>query len=1269
MVSEANPNPNYRKPLNAYHVGGIQVEFPYQPYGSQLVFMCRVISTLDRAQRDGHCHALLESPTGTGKSLSLLCSTLAWQQNCKLKNQLANISHSKPDTEAVTDPLANGGGFIPESQPSTIPPSTNGQTAQVAMNNKNVKKKMTPTIFYASRTHSQISQVISEYKKTAYRVPMAVLASRKHYCTNKYVRDKENIDEECKLLLGDRNLGCPQFKNVHKVRGHPSLQKGGCHEVHDIEDLVNVGQVVRGCSYYAARSMADDAQLVFCPYSYIINPVIRGAMEVDIKGAILILDEAHNIEDIARDAGSVDIDEDVLLKLQMELEQVCSVNPMIYQPLIEMTQDLVGWIERRKATLAKREFQHFFSCWTGDKALRELQEANISRQCFPILLECATKAIKEATDTESELPHLSGMSVITLEGLFSSLTYFFSRNGSHVSDYQLALQKYIKRDSKNPGGNWTHTLSLWCLNPAVVFKDVAELSLSIILTSGTLSPMNSFSSELGVQFGTCLEAPHVIDVDLQVLTSVISTGPDNYPLNASYKTADGYKLMEKLCNRWRETGQWSRLNAKKPLFVEPKGGSQEDFEIVLKHYYNSISQGSKCAVVRKKRVKREGNNDLNTIESQENANKKGASFLAVCRGKIVVGIPFPNINDIQVSLKKKYNDTYRSSKNLLSGNEWYCNQAFRALNQAIGRCIRHRFDYGAIILLDERFQEERNRAHISKWLRKSIKQYDSFDASLEGLKSFFRDVKGWVGKKMFNGLENSDNDVDHVSSMDQCKEVTKQNTQELNKSDHSGQNVQSISKYDPFSHQKSQGNFEVQTSLQTDQNNSCIEYIDLERMNDKNNHSIDSSKGSTRKENKKLNSYDNSGQKLHSSVKYDSFPGLNLLDEVEVQEFVQLDRVSSCKDYINTQCSLQKSSRCCEASSMPFSNEDPELLLVKETPAMDDNNTMASPGSLSKDGNSSSTIFQASTQSPDQLSVHSQSLTNPVRVPSSAQPEMVVTPEKEVTGDTSNLPPERDSSLSSSVNSHTQKRRKTMVSPSVDLMLMASREANRRIEFNSETNYVKNKSKTSNNCAESHLSSTPVMDKTLQISCSLCRSPLGLPENHLYVRCSVTSSAKAHLVSLLKQRQELCANVTSIPVIMTDISSVDQLLTNQSFGGASGQGIWCEEDGCVYNTLFCPFCSSPSNCLGVQIVASNALNFQLLNKILFYLDRLEIRIPESGKFKSEAKDSSPITHSAMDKVAAFSCIEKFSYSPILEDSGGWRSTKSKLRLPKKGRGS
>ena len=104
-------NPSSKNPKNVYHIGGLQVEFPYQPYGSQFAFMGRVISTLDRAHREGHCHALLESPTGTGKSLSLLCSSLAWQHRYKSKHH-----HPKPPPppEAPADPLAHGGGFVPD---------------------------------------------------------------------------------------------------------------------------------------------------------------------------------------------------------------------------------------------------------------------------------------------------------------------------------------------------------------------------------------------------------------------------------------------------------------------------------------------------------------------------------------------------------------------------------------------------------------------------------------------------------------------------------------------------------------------------------------------------------------------------------------------------------------------------------------------------------------------------------------------------------------------------------------------------------------------------------------------------------------------------------------------------------------------------------------------------------------------------------------------------------------------------------------------------
>ncbi|GJY65206.1 putative ribonuclease H-like domain-containing protein [Tanacetum coccineum] len=114
MSSSSSSKP--RKPT-VTNIGGIPIEFPFQPYGSQLSFMSRVIATLDRAQRDGHFHALLESPTGTGKSLSLLCSVIAWQKNHKAK-LTALLYGGKADPEAMADVFGRGGGFVPEAEPS-----------------------------------------------------------------------------------------------------------------------------------------------------------------------------------------------------------------------------------------------------------------------------------------------------------------------------------------------------------------------------------------------------------------------------------------------------------------------------------------------------------------------------------------------------------------------------------------------------------------------------------------------------------------------------------------------------------------------------------------------------------------------------------------------------------------------------------------------------------------------------------------------------------------------------------------------------------------------------------------------------------------------------------------------------------------------------------------------------------------------------------------------------------------------------------------------
>ena len=65
-------------------------------------------------------------------------------------------------------------------------------------------------------------------------------------------------------------------------------------KIFDIEDLNRlVGDEGHGaCPYYAAQTLLVDAQLVLCPYNYVLDPGIRKAMGIDLKENVVILDEA-----------------------------------------------------------------------------------------------------------------------------------------------------------------------------------------------------------------------------------------------------------------------------------------------------------------------------------------------------------------------------------------------------------------------------------------------------------------------------------------------------------------------------------------------------------------------------------------------------------------------------------------------------------------------------------------------------------------------------------------------------------------------------------------------------------------------------------------------------------------------------------------------------------------------------------------------------------------------------------------------------------------
>lgn len=80
----------------------------------------------------------------------------------------------------------------------------------------------------------------------------------------------------------------------------------------------------------------------------------------------------------------------------------------------------------------------------------------------------------------------------------------------------------------------------------------------------------------------------------------------------------------------------------------------------------------------------------------------------------------------------------------MTGSNWYQLEATRAVNQAVGRVIRHRDDYGAVLFCDARFAQPSNKQQMSAWLRPYIQTPDQFGAVTRGLCQFFKYAKEQV---------------------------------------------------------------------------------------------------------------------------------------------------------------------------------------------------------------------------------------------------------------------------------------------------------------------------------------------------------------------------------------------------------------------------------------------------------------------------------------------------------------------------------------------
>ncbi|KAJ6638998.1 Regulator of telomere elongation helicase 1 like [Pseudolycoriella hygida] len=751
-----------------FNISGTSVSFPYEPYQLQRDYMTKVIECLNNST-----NGVLESPTGTGKTLSLLCSTLGW------------ITQKKSEiSKEIQSKLSEGHlNQLKDLQTKNLP-----MLKQLASTYSNFIDDKPPSlgvpkVIYASRTHSQLAQAMQELKKTSYNgMKAAIIGSREQLCIHPDVMKEPSNSTKihlCKLKLTTRT--CSFYHKVESTKDRPEFREA---TVLDIEDLVVAGRKNKCCPYFMSKEMVENADIIFMPYNYLIDPMARKANKVELHNTIVILDEAHNMEKICEDSVSIQMTsseiavciDDVthLMKSMSEgLEiETDDKKDFTIDDLAILKEDLLN-LEKAVDAIKMPNNQGGVT-FEGSYIFTLLDEANITSGNFhakTALLDSLVGFLSNIADKNAFFRRGAGLQKLLdmLNIVFSGSSDEYKQNVGRCFKVHVDVEQQKSKPTSTVRDGWIQTkastmmnktakiVSFWCFSPNFGMQQLLLRNVRcIILTSGTLAPLKPLISELGIPVSVRLENPHIV-TSSQVCVKVISQGPDKEPLLSNYENRDNPKYLTSLgrtilslCNvipngllvfftsyfilnkcrdTWQASGIWAQIHRVKAIFVEPQ--TKEAFVQTMKEYYDKVND-STC---------------------------KGAVFLAVCRGKvsegldfadmngravIITGLPFPPLKDPRVILKKKYLQDNRNKENeMLSGDDWYFLEATRAVNQAIGRVIRHKNDYGAILLCDQRFNQQRQKSQLSSWIQGHLKapQHNSFGPLIAEISRFFRNAE------------------------------------------------------------------------------------------------------------------------------------------------------------------------------------------------------------------------------------------------------------------------------------------------------------------------------------------------------------------------------------------------------------------------------------------------------------------------------------------------------------------------------------------------